>query len=560
MRFLLVTWLLACGGVLAAETTELSTERLEQLMTTGREAIFAEDFAIAIDSYTRVLRAGDTPYAPDALEYLGVARERNGDAAHAIEEYRRYLASYPQNDAAGRVQQRLDVLSLASGQIDADRATPPPARKAAEKAGPWQAYGGIGQYYRGDFADFGDQGSRTLQSAVLSDVDAIVRRRGERFEFETRVSLGHYYDLLSDAKGVGNDTRVYYLYADLEDAELGMSGRIGRQRMKGGGVLARFDGIRASWQPSPAWRVNVMGGEPIYSLSRSAESDRSFYGVSVDVFDLADLVDLSVYYNAQEVDGIDDREAIGGELRYYDDKRMLVSYLDYDVGYSTLNSFVALGNWTFDNELTLNASLDYRRTPYVLTENALVGQDVSSIDELQDSLTEAEIRELAEGNTGELTTAVFGFAKPVFERWKVNADVTVADFKAADTAVSSDTQYYYSLSMVGSDLIKDNDTSIITLRYLDGATTSTTSVTLDTRYPISQRLRVNPRLIWSQRDFSAANGSEMTVVAALRLFYQLKRYTRFELEIGARRSDRDFNATSFSTDAWFVYTGYRTNF
>ncbi len=529
-------------------------------MTAGREAIFAEDFAIAIDSYTRVLRAGDTPYAPDALEYLGVARERNGDAAHAIDEYRRYLASYPQSDGAERVQQRLDVLLLPPGQNEADRADPPPARKASESKDPWEVYGGIGQYYRGDFVDFGDQGSQTLQSAVLSDVDAIVRRRGERFEFESRVSLGHYYDLLSDAKGVGNDTRVYYLYADLADTEHGISGRIGRQRMRGSGVLARFDGIRASWQFSPAWRINVMGGEPIYSVSNSAESDRSFYGMSIDAFDLADLFDLSVYYNAQEVDGIDDREAVGGELRYYDDKRMLVSYLDYDVGYSTLNSFVALGNWTFDNELTLNASFDYRRTPYVLTENALVGQDASSIDELQDSFTETEIRALAEDNAGELTTAVFGFAKPVFDRWKVNADVTIADFEAADTAVSSDTQYYYSLSMVGSDLLKDNDTSIITLRYLDGVAGSTTSILIDTRYPVSQNFRVNPRFIWSERDFDTVSGSETTFVVALRLFYQLKRYTRFELELGARQSDRDVNATSFSTDAWFVYAGYRTSF
>jgi hypothetical protein len=537
--------------------TGLSSDRLGELMAEGRTAILVADYTAAIRSYTRVLQEGETSYAPDALEYLGVARERNGQQAHAVAEYRRYLATYPQADGAARVRQRLDGLLVTTTQSSSGIDPQPAGTRSQQR---WNIYGGVSQYYRQDEADFGGQGSQTIQQAVLTDIDVLTRRAGERFDIETRMTMGHYYDLLSDTEGPGSDSRVYYLYADVTDQELGLSARAGRQRLYTSGVLGRFDGAHVAWQFSPDWRVNVVAGEPVYSTSRSDDLDRSFYALSVDAFDVADMFDINVYYNTQEVDGIDDREAIGAELRYYSGRYMLVSYFDYDVGYNELNSFVALGNWTLDNDVTLNASFDQRRTPYLLTENALVGQGVDTIDELRENFTEDEIRQLAEQNTGELTTVTVGAAKPINERWQVNADVTASDFSSDQINIGSTNQYYYNLNFVASSLLKEGDSSLIGFRYIDGDTTQTTSISLDTRYPVGERFRINPRIVLSQRDLSAADATEVLIVPSLRLFYRFRKRTRFELEFGGRWSDQEFGSESIKSDSWFTYLGYRTDF
>jgi hypothetical protein len=534
-------------------------------MQDARSEMLNENYPGAINIYTKVLREGDTQYSAEGLEYLGLARERNGQQAHAASEYRRYLARYPNGRDATRVQQRLDGLLLSGGGLDSGQRLPKVARNDRSES-EWDFYGGISQYYRRDESDFDDQGSETTQSAVLSDVDLLTRRRGQRFDIETRATFGNYYDLLSEEDGVGDDTRFYYLYADVSDKDLGVDARLGRQTLRSSGVLGRFDGGYVGWQFQPDWRINFMAGEPVYSVSSSPDSDRNFYGVSLDAFDVADLFDVSVYFNSQQVDDIDDREAIGGELRYYDERSSLVSMLDYDTGYSELNSFVALGNWTFDNLLTVNATYDYRRSPYLLTENALFGQDVSSIKDLLELFSEDEVRRLAEDRSGDVTSITLGFSRPVYERFQVNADVTMSDYSGAPASGGVpeiedwSTEYYYSLSLVGSSLMTEGDTSILSLRYMDGATTTTTSVSLDTRYPVSDRFRLNPRLVLSYRDSDISDSSETLIAPQLRLFYQLFRRTRLEFDVGTRLSDRDTGTTSTDSSSWFLYTGYRTDF
>jgi len=52
----------------------------------------------------------------------------------------------------------------------------------------------------------------------------------------------------------------------------------------------------------------------------------------------------------QQVDGILDRRSVGGEARYFDPVKSLLSYVDYDVSYSQLNTFLMLGNWILPNQ------------------------------------------------------------------------------------------------------------------------------------------------------------------------------------------------------------------
>lgn len=530
------------------------------VMSQARDAIVARDFPRAIQLTTRVLAEPGHADTADARELLGLARERNGQVAHAVAEYRRYLQDYPQSDGAARVGQRLAALTTARD---------PPKQGvrgavAASRPSAWDVYGGVSQYYRRDSYDFG--GDTVDQAALFSDADVVIRRDGERFDFGSRTSIGHALDMSGGDEGPGDEARLYNMYVDLRDRDLGWSSRLGRQTLRNQGALGRFDGALVGWDWTPAVRLNFLSGFPVYNADDSVQTDRLFYGVSVDLLDLAESVDVNLFFNSQDVDGLEDRQAAGGELRFLGTSGSLVTAVDFDLGYSELNSLVALGNWTFDNELSVNAMLDWRKTPYLTTENALIGQPAASIDELLRSFTEDEIRDLAADRTGSMQTAAFGVARPVSARFQVSADVTLSKFEGTPASggvpatPDSDLESYWYVSLVGSSLLTEGDVSILGLRYADGTTARTTAMFLDTRYPLTSRLRLNPRLMVSRREMLAGDATELLLRPGLRLFYRMGRNYQFELDVGGEFGNRDGAADTENTTAYYMFLGYRADF
>ena len=523
--------------------------------------MLAQDYSTAVQLYSKVLREGEaTTFAADAQEYLGLARERNGQTAHAASEYRRYLALYPDGPGAARVQQRLDGLLA---PVQSNEATLPAAQNTDRVR--WDYYGGLSQYYRRDSLSF-DNNDATVQSALLTDIDFLSRRDGDRFAFESRVTAGNYFDIEDSGFGPGNNNRVYYFYADISDADTGLSMRLGRQRMYASGILGRFDGLQAGWRFTEDMRVNVMAGYPVYSSSESMDTGRQFYGASIDILDIGELVDASLFINEQSVGGISDRRAIGGELRYFASRSSLVSSVDFDLGYSELNNFVAIGNWAATDSLTLNAMFDYRRSPYLLAENALTGQPGDSIDDLLETYSETEVRQLAADRSAKMTTVTVGLSTPWGERLQVNADVSMMDM--TDTVASGGvpaiespgTDYFINLNLVAASLWTEGDTTLFGLRYQDGGYVSTTSVSADARFPVSPNWRLNLRLLLAQREFQTRDANELLVVPAVRMFFDPTRQLRLEFEAGTRLSTLDAPTGSTDTQSWFVYTGYRSFF
>ena len=198
----------------------------------------------------------------EALELLGLARERSGQLAHAKAEYEEYLRRYPAGEAAARTRKRLRALTFAAS---------PASRKRSAAAGesPWKVYGGWSQVYRRDDASF-DTGTasadRTTQNAILTDVALTARRRGERFDFASRASAGYGLDLLQD--GPGDQSRVTTLFAEVHDRELDWTVRGGRQSGGLGGVLGTFDGLYAGYQLRPRLQLNAHVGYPVETHAR----------------------------------------------------------------------------------------------------------------------------------------------------------------------------------------------------------------------------------------------------------------------------------------------------
>ena len=171
--------------------------------------------------------------------------------------------------------------------------------------------------------------------------------------------------------------------------------------------------------------------------------------------------------------------------------KRLTGLLDYDVGFGELNTALLLGTWRLANGLTLNGLLDYRLNPVLTTRNALIGQPVSTIEEMLLVWTEEEIRQLAVDRTARSQTITLGLATPISERFQFNADITFNEIEGTVRSggvlglPGTGPQTYYSTSVIGSSLFGTGDVSILSMRYSD-SDTFTTSVFFS-RYEISYR-------------------------------------------------------------------------
>jgi tetratricopeptide (TPR) repeat protein len=540
--------------------TAMPPERIAALLAEARAAIIASDLDTAIRDYTRLLEEPGEHRA-EARENLGLARERNGQAAHAAAEYRRFLEDYPEAQAAARVRQRLSGLVTAGGERER-------LRTETAAADRWDIRTGFAQYYRRDLNRFDEQQPEiTTLSAIFSDLDLSVARSGSAIDWRGRVTVNHLHDLIGeDDGGPGDRQRVSYAYLDLTGVQDDWSVRLGRQSLHNWGVLGRFDGAHATYDWAPERRVHLMTGFPVESTRQSVETDRQFMGAAVDFDQLIGRWDFSPFVTSQTIDGINDRRAVGIDVRYFDDVRTLTSMVDYDLDYSRLNTALVFGTWRLKNRITLTGLFDQRSSPVLTTRNALIGQPVASVEELLLVWTEDEIRQIARERTADGRTVTLGVAAPIAERWQINADVTVT--KISDSIASAGVaavpgtgaQTYYSASFVGSALFATNDISIFNVRVADAEQFTSQQITWDLRLPIGRRLRINPRLRLGLWESPVTGRRRETIAPSLRLLLNTPRHYRLELELGNDYLTRTDNGGEQEATGKFLYLGYRADF
>jgi tetratricopeptide (TPR) repeat protein len=540
----------------AAEAA-LPPERIEELRAEARKALIAGDYETAIRDYTRLLEApGDQ--RPEALENLGIAREKNGQTASAAAEYRRFLEEYPEGEAATRVRQRLNNLVVVAARE--------PLRSEQTEARRWDVTTGLSQYYYRNVDQFDrDQPELTTFSGLLTDFDLTVRHRGESVNMLGRVSVSDLHDLLGENEGgIGDRQRVYYAYYDVADAQNDWSVRFGRQTLHNWGVLGRFDGVHGTYQWSDRRRVHVMMGYPVGSTQDGVNTDREFVGAAVDFDHAAGNWGFSPYVQSQKIGGIADRQAVGVEVRYLDDTRSLTTMLDYDTLYGELNTALAFGTWRLKNRIMLTGLYDERTS--LSTYNALIGQTVSTVDELLLTWTKDEILQIARDRTATSRTATFGITLPLGERLQLNADVTALDIgSTADSAgvaavPGTGQQVYYSGTLVASALFGRSDVNVLNLRHGEGPDFTSTLLTWDTRVPIGKRLRINPRVRLRVWEGTVTGIRRETVTPSLRLLWNAPRRYRLEIEVGQENLVRKSSSPDQDSTDKYLNLGYRADF
>ena len=535
-----------------------SDDRIDNLMTRAKYAFKLEKYPEAIRLFTAVVQAQDERYTQQALELLGLSRQRNGQNAHAFDLYTQYLELYPEGDGAKRVRQRLAALTT---ETKAPRES---IRMSSNKdEGDLIAYGSWSQFYRRDRTKIDGTGTLTSSSQLISFIDLTAIRQSAGISHKARFTADDSHDFLND--GDGNEFRFIEMYYDIAARESGTSARLGRQPLRVGGLLRRFDGVSGGWQFTPDLRLNLLAGHPVDINNKSSiNTDKKFYGFTLETGTLLEHWKLNLFYFHQYVFDIDDYTSTGIEVRYADGTRSLFGMVDYDSVYRVFNIIQLNANLNLSQGRSVYMNAFARRSPLLTTSNALIGRQESSIEELQQTLNIEQIRQLALDRSASSQTYTVGGIQPLNKTFQLTGDITLSsvDATVASGGVEATPElgpdYFYSLQLVGNSLFVENDTGVLGLRYLDTDPSNTLSLIANTRFPITRNWRINPRIQYDIRNF-VDGGTQQKWRTLVRTDYRYGRSVRFDLEVGYDDTSEDSSGSLDSSDLFFTI-GYRWDF
>ena len=174
-----------------ANTSTLTDEQLDSLMQRAKNDFKSNNYSQAIRYLKAIIAAGDHKYSMEALELLGLSRQRKGQNAHAARIYREYLEKYPESEGAVRVSQRLTGLMTAT-QEPREKIHMEAEAKPVSKT---SVFGSFSQYYRRDRAEADDlDESVTTLSQLITFLDLTAlhqsSRLDHRFQFVADGYLG----------------------------------------------------------------------------------------------------------------------------------------------------------------------------------------------------------------------------------------------------------------------------------------------------------------------------------------------------------------------------------
>ena len=168
-------------------------EKLAELMKQARQSMTEWKYPRAIQLYTKIITLADGNVKKQAREFLGLARERNGQLAHAKAQYQSYLEDYPEGPDADRVRQRLAGLITAAKTPKVPLKEIRPQTKLEEKLSKWDTYfyGSLSSFYFYDQTTPEGGETRVNRSDMTSDFDFNARWRNEDYDMRLQSTGGY---------------------------------------------------------------------------------------------------------------------------------------------------------------------------------------------------------------------------------------------------------------------------------------------------------------------------------------------------------------------------------
>ena len=519
------------------------------------EAFRAKKYARAALLYNKTVSNHRSDERPLALERLAISRELNGQLAHAMQNYRRYLADYPNTPGAQRVQQRMQVITA----LDQ---TPNVLQRAKSRGKSWRNVISLSQFYRRHTLMIDDEKNVAIDG-VFTDVDVNSRHSTATRDHEARLSVTHLLDQTDNFEG--RNIQVSTAFWDTYQTNLSTGLRIGRQSKYDAGVIGRFDGITVRHSLSDRTEVGVVAGYLLDSSFDAPNSDRPFYGAYARYTSAANNLTLSPFVIQQKYDGIIDRQAVGLQTQWVWGSNYIMGMVDYDFHHGALNNLTLTANLGVGKKSSINLSLDQRKSPYITTRNALIGQPLQDLSDLERELVDLNLKQLASDRTATSRTLRIGWNRKLSSRWEFTTDfnaIETSDTKSSAAVVgyAQRRDFYYSMQMRANNLFGSASYSGVMVRRIDNDTSSTTSLYWNNRLKVSQSWWIYPRIRIDQRSFDTSNQDQFTYIPSLRVDYKPSRRLGFEMEIGYQKTTRQTRFNDINIEGLFFRLGYRAIF
>ncbi|HZC85862.1 MAG TPA: SPOR domain-containing protein [Steroidobacteraceae bacterium] len=526
----------------------LPPEQLRQMLADARTAMSAHNYPEAIALLTTLQRQPEFPDRARAQELLGLARERSGQLAHAKAEYEEYLRRYPHGEAAQRVEFRLKTLRAAEAKARTGREVDADSQR-------WQVSGGFAQMFRYDGTrvtngpspvptNLPSAADTTQDSAIFTDVDLLARRRGETFDWLGRFSGGYDKTFVPGGTNLGDPTRVSLASIDVVDKQLGFLARAGRQVNNTGAILGTFDGVFLSWQFQPSWAIEAAAGYPTDLLTAAPQTERRFESLSLVYAPRNAHWDCNIFAITQDYDGLKDRQAVGFEGRILASRASLVALVDYDTFYHSLNTASLLGTVQLPARWSLSLDAERRNAPVLTTSNALIGQPVTNLSGLQETLTLDQIYQAARDRTPITSNYNFTAARPLGQRFQFTAVVSATQTGATPASFGVNAQpatamlFNYQAQLYGSSLWSKGDFNVLTLTHGDTEIGRIDSVSLTSRLPVGGAWRLAPRFTVQRLSEQNDNSSQTSYIPSALLDWQ-RGNKLLQFEVGGELGSRD---------------------
>ncbi len=556
----------------------LPPAELKSLLTEARAALDKHDYPRAITVLTKLQRQPEFPDRATAQELLGLARERAGQLAHAKAEYEEYLRRYPQGEAAERIALRLRTLRAAEARART-------GREGATETRGWEVSGDWSQLFRYDGSSISNgppppntqtvplASTTTAENAIFNDLDLLARRRGESFDWIARLSAGYDKSFQSSAAALGDPTRVSLASIEMLDRPLGLLARLGRQVSVEDGILGTFDGLLVSWQFKPAWSVDAAAGYPVEQLILAPQTQERFETLALRVAPPGAHWDGSVFATTAEFQGLKDREAAGFEARYVGSLASLVSVVDYDTFYHSLNTASLIGTLQLPARWNVSFDAERRNSPVLTTGNALIGQTFTDIEQLEQVFTAQQIYQLARDRTPVTSNYSLTATRPLGQRFQVTAIVTATETGATPASggvaavPGTGMLLDYQAQLAASDLWRTGDFSVLTLTTGNTEIGRIDSIAATSRFPVGGAWRLGPRFTVDRLTALSDGSQETTYIPSALLDWTRGRWL-FQLDAGAELGRRQAflqltNGTfvqTQNTSRYYISLSYRVTF
>lgn len=583
------------------------------LMQQAQAAINTEEYVRAVQILTRIVAMPENAYSAPALELLGNVREANGQLAHAVAEYETYLTKYPRTDGAARVQQRLNALVSGAAPLapnppdtsapavaeDGAQTSAPAAQPVAPRAAPAAPATAAQVAAKADEASTGtrvrSRGAVTLTyrynegateiTDLTPDPDDAVE---EEDTFENALVAGLNYQRIIDqgdqritlsfsgllefdfeSEDTDTDLRLSEALVAFEDRTTGRVITVGRQRVEPRGIAYRTDGVSLRWPAGTGVALSVVAGAVVESSRDDFLSgDRYLLGGGAEFEEAALGGDIAVYAAMERDGSLTYRNVIGVEFDRSVEQNALYVNLEYDTHFQEISRFLVTGTTVLDNAARVTGRLSYYRNPSLNLENALIGQDAETIDELITLLGEDSVTALALDRSAEVTTLGLTYYGKLSESWDLSLDGTLyqnsgtpatTDGTPVDAVPDAGVQGYYGVRFTGESIFRPDDRLNLGLRYADNTDSDLIVADGSLRIPLSPDMYLTPRLRVGQQDFDDGS-DEVFAIPSVSFRYKVNPATTLQVDAGGRWSRNEAESTTTRQHEFYIVAGVSRSF